>query len=46
MTVFTSGSERYAHSVILYCMNGQCTAVGEPENVMKRRKALVSEEEY
>ena len=23
----------------------RCTAVGEPENVMKRRKALLSEEE-
>ena len=25
--------------------NGRCTAVGEPKNAMKRRKALVSEEE-
>ena len=25
--------------------NGQCTAIGEPENAMKRRNALVSKEE-
>ena len=25
--------------------NGRCTAVGEPDNEMKRRKALLSEEE-
>ena len=25
--------------------NGRCTAVGEPENAMKRRKALLAEEE-
>ena len=26
--------------------NGRCTAVGEPENVMKCRKALLLEEEF
>ena len=26
--------------------NGRCTAVGEPENAMKSRKALVSEEDF
>ena len=25
--------------------SGRCTAVGEPENTMQRRKALLSEEE-
>ena len=80
MTVFTRGSERYAHSVIpqirsMYlrkvcrqcntvvhvkrsvCDFGHafaltwkkwkawCTAVGEPGNAMKCRKALLSEEE-
>ena len=31
----------YYHSAC----NGQCTAVGESENAMKRRKTLLSEEE-
>ena len=35
--------KRYAHSVS--ACNGRCTAVGKPENAMKRRKALLSEEE-
>ena len=38
---FTSGSERYARNAC----NGRCTAVGEPENAMKHRKALLSMEE-
>ena len=38
---FTSGSEGYAHSA----WNGWCTAVREHENAIKRRKALLSEEE-
>ena len=42
-----SGSERYAHCVIPWCMQWtmKLIAVGKPENTMKRRKALVSEEE-
>ena len=46
-TIFMSGSERYAHcnTVVHAHAMGRCTAVGEPENAMKRRKALLSEEE-
>ena len=33
------------HAFALKKRKAQCTAVGEPENAMKRRKALLSEEE-
>ena len=34
----------FSNNALSKACNGRCTAVGEPENAMKRRKALLSEE--
>ena len=34
----------FSNNAFSKACNGRCTAVGEPENAMKRRKALLSEE--
>ena len=35
----------FSNNALSKACNGRCTAVGEPDNAMKRRKALLSEEE-